>query len=103
MIQEITVRQLKALIESSEKINLIDVRSPLEFAGGHVPGAVNIPLENVEANSIGVTTTEQVVMICQRGSRSMAACKKIAAAYPLLVNVAGGTSAWIDAGFAVLS
>ncbi len=103
MIQEISVHQLKAKIDAGGTFRLIDVRSPAEFASGHVPGTVNIPLETIQSTLAGVDSNEEVVMICQRGGRSMNACKKVSATYPLLVNVAGGTGDWIAAGFPVVS
>lgn len=76
---------------------LIDVRSPDEFAGGHVPGAVNVPLEDVlrEPNGYG----EGIVhVICRSGRRSLTAVDAMQAAGVAAVSVAGGTTAWSEAG-----
>ncbi len=83
---------------------LIDVRSPEEFAGGHVPGAVNVPLDDVVADpaqAVGAhrgSDGQEIRVICQSGGRSMKAATTLIAAGIPAVSVAGGTSAWIEAG-----
>jgi rhodanese-related sulfurtransferase len=59
----------KALAASGAKV--IDVRSPEEFASGHVPGAVNIPYEVIgrRLSEIGPTSTP-VIVYCRSGRRS---------------------------------
>jgi rhodanese-related sulfurtransferase len=51
---------------------VVDVRSPGEFAGGHVPGAVNVPVTSVLAGSDGVRlpTSETLVVYCGHGPRA---------------------------------
>jgi rhodanese-related sulfurtransferase len=80
---------------------LVDVRSPEEFADGHVPGALNVPLDDVlaEPDRFGA---DPVQMICRSGGRSaMAAAAAVEQAGTPAVSVAGGTSAWIASGRAV--
>jgi rhodanese-related sulfurtransferase len=59
----------KALVKDGAR--LVDVRSPQEFAAGHVPGAVNIPYDEVErrAAEVGPPSTP-VVLYCRTGRRS---------------------------------
>lgn len=59
----------KALVASGAKV--VDVRTPQEFASGHVPGAINIPYEEVGKRTaeIGPSST-QVVLYCRTGRRS---------------------------------
>ena len=61
---------LKARIDSGEKIALIDVRSPSEFAGSRMHGARNIPLEQVAAAAGSVEAGKPLVLICERGVRA---------------------------------
>lgn len=49
---------------------LLDVRTTGEFAGGHVEGAINIPLSDLEARFSELETDRGVVVYCQMGSRS---------------------------------
>ena len=60
---------------------LIDVRSPLEFAAGHLKGAVNVPHDRIEQaiGSIeGLEKTSPILLYCQSGARSAFACQILA-------------------------
>ena len=60
---------------------IIDVRSPLEFAAGHVKGAVNIPLDRIEQaiDSVeGLAKTSPILLYCLSGARSAFACQILA-------------------------
>lgn len=82
---------------------VVDVRSPEEYAGGHIPGAVNIPLEQVEARRADFASDSPMHVICQAGGRSMKASEVLAAAGVHTLSVAGGTKGWIDAGRPVVT
>ena len=50
---------------------IIDVRTPAEFAGGHVAGSVNIPLQEIQARLDEIKAMQQpLVLCCQSGARS---------------------------------
>ena len=97
-VQEIDVDQLAERLAAGAR--LVDVREPAEYAEAHVPGAVLVPLgtvpEHVDAFTGGGTT----YVICRSGARSMRACEHIAALGldVEVVNVAGGTLAWLASG-----
>ena len=77
---------------------LIDVREDDEYDAGHVPGAHHIPLGAV-AERLGEAPTEGTVyVICAKGGRSYRAAEFYRSQGIDAVNVAGGTSAWVDAG-----
>lgn len=76
---------------------VIDVRSAEEYASGHVPGAVNVPLEDVLAAPRRFAG-EELHVICRSGRRSLTAAEAMNAAGARAVSVAGGTSEWIGAG-----
>jgi rhodanese-related sulfurtransferase len=78
---------------------LIDVREDDEFIEAHVPGAVHIPLGQVRDRLGEVPAEGTVYVICARGGRSAKAVEQYRAAGLDAVNVAGGTLAWIDAGY----
>lgn len=94
-MQEITVADLQARTDTP----LIDVREEWEYADGHVPGAVNIPLTQLGAR-IGELPHEFDV-ICKSGGRSAQAAQALAPHGYDATNVAGGTDAWIQAGYEV--
>ncbi|GAA3760105.1 rhodanese-like domain-containing protein [Salinactinospora qingdaonensis] len=76
---------------------LLDVRSPAEYAQGHVPGARNVPLEQVRAQPHRFTD-QPVRTICASGRRSYTAAQAISAAGGQAESVAGGTRAWVESG-----
>ncbi|ASU36409.1 rhodanese-like domain-containing protein [Mucilaginibacter xinganensis] len=49
---------------------LVDVRTPGEFAGGHVKGSVNIPLDKVSSQLTKFRNKKNIVVFCQSGGRS---------------------------------
>ena len=84
-------------------VTVIDVREPDEYVEGHVPGAVLIPLGEVPERVTEVPEGETVYMVCKVGGRSMRAAEVLAAEGRDVVNVAGGTMAWIEAGHPTVS
>ncbi len=83
---------------------VVDVRTPGEFAGGHVPGAVNIPIDQLNGRlaELEPHRADKVGVICQSGGRSLAASQTLAAAgFTGVVDVEGGTGGWISAGHKV--
>lgn len=81
---------------------VLDVRQPDEYREGHVPGAVLVPLGDVEARMDELPADRPLLVVCRSGGRSAAAVKTLRAAGYDATNVAGGTLAWIDAGHAVV-
>lgn len=97
----ITAAEAKEKADSG-KVQVIDVRTPGEYAGGHVPNAINIPHMSVVSRKGELATDKELVFICQMGSRSALACEFAASlGFNDLYNVEGGTEAWIKAGYGV--
>lgn len=82
---------------------LIDVREPDEYSAGHVPGAVNMPLGSLGSRVGELKFAKTIYAICHSGARSAMACNTLEKQLPnvSLINVSGGTAAWIAAGFPV--
>lgn len=78
--------------------HIIDVREPMEYRSGHVPGAELIPLGQLADKLSRVPTDGAVYVICASGNRSMAATERLRTAGIEAYSVAGGTSAWATAG-----
>ncbi|THA26725.1 rhodanese-like domain-containing protein [Streptomyces sp. RKND-216] len=94
-VREVTVEELAAARERG--VRVLDVRSPQEYAQGHVPGAVNVPLEELLADPASAGS-DGVHVVCQSGRRSLEAARALEQSGVTAVSVAGGTSAWIESG-----
>jgi glyoxylase-like metal-dependent hydrolase (beta-lactamase superfamily II)/rhodanese-related sulfurtransferase len=78
---------------------LLDVREPEEYAGGHLPGAVSLPQADLASRLADVPRDRPVYLVCQGGFRSLRAAQFLRqVGYERVVNVGGGTGAWIEAG-----
>ena len=98
-VPQITVDALHALLGEPVRLQVVDVRRPLEYAAGHVPGAVNRPLDRLERELAGLDPARPTAVICAGGYRSSAACGLLLRhGFADLRNVVGGTSAWVGAG-----
>ncbi len=104
-MQTIQVKQLADQLSSGE-VNLIDVRMPTEYREVHALGAVNVPLDGLDAKAVidsaGSHGEKPIYVICKSGNRSSKAAQKfLDAGFQQVVNVEGGTNAWVDAGLPV--
>ena len=81
----------EALVQSSQgQLSLIDVRSPGEFAKGSIPGAVNIPVDELRGRLGEISKDCQVAVFCQVGQRGYLATRiLLQAGYPVR-NIGGG-------------
>ena len=78
---------------------LLDVRTTAEFAAGHVPGAVNIPYDQVAAHLGDIPKQDEVVLYCHSGRRAGLAAEVLAAqGYTRLAHLEGDMQGWTAAG-----
>ncbi len=82
---------------------LVDVRSGSEFASGHVPGAVNIPMDQIEARLDDLGRDLPIVLVCQGGKRARMTARLLEPCQRQVAVLEGGTKAWIDSGFPVVT
>lgn len=89
-----------ALPQSGEQAPFVlDVRAPEEFVTGHVPGAVNIPYDQVAARLAEVPKDKDIVLYCRSGRRAGMAAEVMAAnGYTRLKHLEGDMPAWIEQG-----
>lgn len=88
--------------ESGKEFILIDVRTPEEYAQGHVPGAALKPLDRLAQMTDDLPRQLNLHLICRSGMRSQQAARILASqGFTHLVNIDGGTMEWIKAGYPV--
>lgn len=92
---------IEAYAAESANGTTVDVRERAEYAQGHVPGAVLIPMGQLASRLEELDRSSRVHVICASGNRSRAMTDLLVAAGFDAVSVSGGTSAWIASGRAV--
>ncbi len=103
MVQEIDITQYRQTFSEDESadVQLIDVREVEEFAEGHIPGAVNIPLSQFQSRFSEIENKGAIVLVCAAGGRSAMAADYMAAhGYDSdrLYNLVDGTMGWMMRG-----
>ncbi len=97
---QIAVDELRARKAEQPELLVLDVRRPAEYAAGHVPGALSLPLHRLEQDIGQLPRTRPLAVICAGGYRSSAATSLLERhGFADILNVVGGTSAWMAAGF----
>ena len=93
-MKEVSVDQVPA------DAQLIDVREPDEYASVGAEGAVNIPLSEFVARTDEINPDQDIYLICKSGGRSAQAGEYLeqARGWDNVINVAGGTTAWVEQG-----
>ena len=105
-VTTISPHQLSGLCKSG-KIDVIDVRTPVEFREVHVEFARNVPLDKLDPVAVmqdrNGSRDEPLYLICRSGSRGKQACERfLAAGFTNVINVEGGTLACVECGLPVV-
>lgn len=108
IIRSWSVKQLSP-IEATELVNrqqalVLDVRNGVEVAGGRVPGAMHIPLGELESRlaELEAWRNKPIIVNCQMGGRSLSACQILKNhGFSDIYNLKGGIAAWRQASLPV--
>lgn len=98
-IHEINPGELHDMI-ADRSVLVVDVREPGEFAGGHIPGAINLPLSRFDPAQLPDAGDKTIVLNCAAGRRSAMALRKCSDV-PVDTHLRGGMGAWNRAGLPV--
>jgi rhodanese-related sulfurtransferase len=106
MVSIITCEQLKKEA-AGDSLDIVDVRTPMEFAELHAVGARNMPLDQLDPQAVmqgrNGNGDAPLYIICRSGSRAARACEAFeSAGFSNVVNIDGGTMAWEQAGLPVV-
>lgn len=93
-VPEISVQELKAKLDRKEKLVLLDVREPREYAKAKIAGSTLIPLGFLEARLGELDKGAKLVVHCKVGGRSARAVEILRAKGYDAVNLSGGIDAW---------
>lgn len=94
----VTNDDLQAKLNNNEAITIIDVRESAEYAFGHIPGAISIPLGELEAQMSELNKSDEIYVVCRTGNRSDLAAQKLSEnGFTNVFNVVPGMSQWTGA------
>ena len=85
-------------ITAQQDLQVLDVREDDEWAAGHAPGALHIPLGQLHARLGELDPKQQLAVVCRSGNRSSRAVTALTATGLTAHNVDGGMTAWAAAG-----
>lgn len=98
---ELTAQELDVLLRSDAAV-VVDVREVEEFAAGHIPGAINMPLSTFQPSKLPHTGGKKLVLACLGGKRSGMALDKCGMAEVTVdTHLAGDFGAWQSAGLPI--
>jgi phage shock protein E len=103
--QNLTAAEFSALTQQSG-VTLVDVRTPAEFASGHLKGAQNIDIEaaDFDARVAALAKDGSYALYCRSGNRSgQALVRMTATGFTKVAHLVGGVGAWQAAGFKLVS
>lgn len=107
MVNCISATQFHLLLDSGERLEVIDVRTPVEYESVHVNVARNVPLDRLDPDAIQAARSdrarEPLYIVCRSGARGKQACERfLAAGYSNVINIDGGTLACEKAGIPII-
>jgi rhodanese-related sulfurtransferase len=106
-IAVIKPQELAELCKNGKKVDLIDVRTPVEYREVHVEFARNVPLDQLDAAELmrgrNGSASDSLYVICRSGGRGQQACERfLKAGFSNVFNIEGGTMACLEAGLPVV-
>ena len=94
--KRISLDEAKALMAESEGYTLLDVRTKEEYESGYIPGAINIPLSDINENVVSSLPdkSQMILVYCRSGNRSRQASDKLSRlGYTNIIEI-GGINSW---------
>lgn len=92
--KEILPQEVQRRLEQGEKLLIVDVREPDEWASGHIPGAKHIPLGSILQRHKELDPEQEYIIVCRSGGRSSVACEQLEELGYKVVNMPGGMLEW---------
>ncbi len=94
MMKTITAEEVLEKFDANEQLNVVDVREDAEVANGVIPGAIHIPLGQLQERKGELSQDTAYIFVCHAGGRSYQACTYLESEGYDVTNLEGGMSAW---------
>ena len=99
--KSVTIDEARAKSEQGFA-QIIDIRAPFDFAGGHIPGAINFPGQSLRTRAPQLKRDREVLLVSAEGQQSRDICTlALSMGFTDVGNIEGGFEAWIEAGYPV--
>lgn len=93
--EQMSPAQLRQRMDAGEDFTLLDVRAQTAYDGGHLPGAMSVPLQQLGWRGAELDRQKETVVYCQRGVSSLVACEVLVYhGFADVKNLTGGIEAW---------
>ena len=102
-VPQVDTTEVKKAIDTKENVILLDVRTPSEYAEGHIKGSMLMPLQTLQQNVTQLTDkSKKIYVYCRSGSRSAQAVTLLQQlGFTNVENMKGGILAWSAKGYPV--
>lgn len=91
----LTNEEVQSMLERGEPVVIVDVREAAEYAFQRIPGAVSVPLGELESRMSEWSLSQPLLLVCRTGTRSDIACRMLAEkGFDSVKNIVPGMSAW---------
>ena len=99
MVEEISTDDVKEKLDAGEEVQVVDIRSPEQFAAGHIPGATNIPMNELPTKVQEHDWGDDIVVACPIGQSSIQAARLLQSYEGVdgdasVASMAGGYDDW---------
>jgi rhodanese-related sulfurtransferase len=99
---DVSVGHAKELIERNPSLVILDVRTNEEYRNGHIEGALNIPVDELEERLDELDDNDELLVYCRTGNRSRTAIEILNEnGYEKVHHMNEGITAWIASGYPI--
>lgn len=94
-VANMSASEVERRLAAGERLVIVDVRGPAEYASGHIPGSLSIPLPVLDQAAPKLDPGAETVLVCGSGNRSLVAYHRLKAkGFTRLRNMPGGMLGW---------
>ena len=100
--KSVNAQDLKKMIDSKEKVLIVDVREDVEWSESHIEGSKHIKLGDLANKTNQLPIDVPIILVCRTGNRSSFGAKMLSnAGFTHVYNLTGGISAWSKSGYSL--